>query len=206
MIQAFNTPEFQLTVYLLQAIVAVLAADLAVGITHHAMDSYGSDSCKVRFLATIFRNNRLHHAYPKAILRHGWINNVVETGVIGAGVLAAFWALDMLTWPILVFSFVVAMSGVVHRWQHIDEDQLCGPVRALQWLGLIQNRKQHMAHHREHNINYGIVTNVVNNVLEYTKFFRRIELLVKWISGRVPFNLDDISRLTRKLGGPAFKH
>lgn len=192
-------------IFVLQTYAAVLAADLAIASAHFAMDRFGDPACKVGFLATIFRNNRLHHSYPKAILRHGWINNMIETGVIGLASLATFWALDLLNWPTFVFSVVVAISGVVHRWQHMNANDVWKVVHVLQAMGLLQSRQQHREHHRQHDMNYSIITNHVNKLLEATKLFRGVEVVVEALSGKRPFDLAMISRVMRMKQGPAFQ-
>lgn len=187
--------------YILVSLVAsVLAADLMIAFGHWAMDRYGSDTCRVESARRVFVANRTHHAWPTKLLQNSLIGNAAETAFIGAAVVVVAWIFGMLTWQVWVFATAVGVSAIYHRWQHEPKDRVHCIVRALQKIGLLQDRRQHSEHHREHDINYAVLTNIANHILEATKVFRKIECLIERWFGIRPFDLDALSQEVRKSG------
>lgn len=181
-----------------QFIAAWIAADLAVAFAHWAMDRYGDPHSRLMaWLARVFENNRLHHAWPKAILRHGPLMNAIETMFIAGAVLLGAYLSGYLNIFSTVFAVGVGMSSVIHRWLHEPIDQRCCVGRVLSVLRLIPSPRQHRDHHRYHDVNYGVLTVTVNRVLEYTKIFRRLERLFSLIASCKPFDLKAISDRVR---------
>lgn len=158
-----------------QVLAMILAADLLIALAHRLMDKFGEPSWRPKLLGRIFRNNREHHAWPQHLLRHGALKNATETLPIGLGILLAAWIVDMLTWQVMVFAAAVAWSAVFHRLLHLRPEEVCLPVRWLQRIGVLQSRSQHVDHHRWHDRNYAVLTNVANWLLERTQAFKIID-------------------------------
>lgn len=186
-------------VYVITSLVAaILAADLSIAFGHWAMDRYGSDTCRIEFARRVFVANRSHHAWPTRLLQNSLIANASETLVIGVVILVLAWMLGMLTWQVWVFASAVGISAIYHRWHHEPKDRINFVVRIAQKVGLLQDRRQHSEHHRAHDINYSVLTNLANYILEATKAFRKIECLIERCFGIRPFDLEGISNESRK--------
>ena len=175
----------------------ILAADLAIAVFHHLMDRYGDPSCPWKWFSDIIKANRLHHSYPSALLQKTPLKNAAETLAIGIAIAGVAWILGALTWQVFLFSFVVGVSALVHRVHHIPTNRLCGFIKALQAIGLLQEKSQHSDHHRYHDVNYSVITNVVNWVLEKTRALRFLEKAIGWL-GFKPYDLEAISNEERR--------
>lgn len=108
------------------------------------------------------------------------------------------WFFGFLTWHVVLFAAVVAYSAVYHRLQHLPRGQVCPTVRMLQRMKILQDRRQHYDHHVKHDVNYAVLTNVANWLIERTGAFRHLEKLIEACCKRIPFDLAKISRIARK--------
>jgi hypothetical protein len=183
---------------LIAAAAVFVFADLLIALVHHLMDRYGDPSCWMRPFGDIFAANRRHHARPTDLLRHGPLANAAETIPIALGILALAWLFDLLTWHVVMFATAVAYSAVYHRLQHLPREQVCALVRMLQRMKILQDRRQHYEHHVRHDVNYAVLTNVANWLLEKTGALRRLERLIDACCDRIPFDLKKISRDARR--------
>lgn len=191
--------------HMLGAAATFLMADLLIALVHYLMDRHGHPTLWNRgwirrLIATILINNRKHHAWPQLLLRHSALLNAAETLPIGIAVMLVAWAFDVLTWHVVLFAAAIAYSAVYHRLLHLPRDQVCAIVRLLQRINVLQRREQHYAHHVHHNVNYAVLTNVANWLLESTKVLRLVDLVVRLCCGSNPADLARVSKDMRKQG------
>lgn len=165
-------------VHLAQILAVVFGADIFIATAHFLMDRFGDPTCKPKFMGLIFANNQMHHAFPSAILRHGPLANASETLTIGFAIVVIAWLLHVLTWHVVLFAAAVAASAIIHRWQHLPIKDVHCMIKWLQAQGIIQSRAHHSAHHRRHDVNYAVLTNAANHVLEHTKLLWCAEWLI----------------------------
>ena len=156
-------------------LLGLVASDVISGIVHWLADTYGSPTMPV--FGSFVRTFREHHADPKAITRHDWIEANGDVCLFSAPVHAGalLWVDDpwMLSWMTGLFMGSYSNSQL-HKWAHLD----CPPrlVRWLQRLGIVLSSSHHDQHHRgPHLTHYCITTGWTNSALDYLRFFRILE-------------------------------
>ena len=168
---------------------AVLAADFVSGAVHWAEDTYArvKPYRKVPLINTIALDNELHHRRPREVLARSWWQSSWDITLIGALVIAAAWAMGVLSCAILVFVVLSINANQIHKWTHRNPRENPWWVTRLQRLYLLQTPRHHGRHHSgEKNSNYCVVTNFLNPVLEEVSFWRRLERVIDRLRGRAP--------------------
>ena len=85
------------------------------------------------------------------------------------------------------FAFCVLFCQQFHVWAHGSKSELPPLVVALQDIGLLVSRERHVEHHRApYNNNYCVVSGVWNKVLDESKFFEALEMVVYFKLGMKP--------------------
>jgi sterol desaturase/sphingolipid hydroxylase (fatty acid hydroxylase superfamily) len=176
------------------AVLAYLAADFISGFVHFLADNFGSSETPVIGPGFI-SGFREHHVDPEGITTHDfidtngnnslvsippmllvWLAVPVETMVIGC-LFAAFFLLTCLA---------VFLTNQFHKWAHMQDPP--SPAAWLQRRGLILSKEHHDIHHASpYDTYYCITVGFWNPLLERTRFFERIEkLLRRFIPGTDP--------------------
>ncbi|KAL7143186.1 hypothetical protein ABFS83_08G174400 [Erythranthe nasuta] len=175
------------------AFVGYVAADLATGIYHWAIDNYGGAATPI--FGSQIDAFQSHHRHPSAITKRQLANNL---HIPAAFATAAVLPVNVLFGDPVLLAFAGAFAGCVmfsqqfHAWAHAPKWKLPPVVAALQDAGVILGRAQHAAHHRPpYNSNYCIVSGVWNRVLDKTKFFTAAEVVVEWVVGYRPRSWSD---------------
>jgi ubiquitin-conjugating enzyme E2 variant len=84
-----------------------------------------------------------------------------------------------------LFLFFVFMTSLSHRWAHATEAPQIA--RFFHKLGLLLPPEHHARHHVvPHTSHYCITSGCLNTILDKTRFFRVLELLVHAVIGLVP--------------------
>lgn len=130
-----------------------LVSDLLGGLLHWALDSFGSVRTPVIGDAFI-RPFREHHADPRAMTRHDFIETHGASCIAAMPVLAAT-SLMPLQSPASLFVhallLVIALGALAtnqcHKWAHMDEHEVPAAVRFAQRLRLILPPEEHARHH-----------------------------------------------------------
>jgi ubiquitin-conjugating enzyme E2 variant len=166
----------------------IAAADLASGFVHWAADTWGRDDLPVvgPLLLVPFR---IHHINPDDFLRRRFVDTNGEVALLSVPVLLSLFAVPLdASWHGPVAMFGLAFCGVgmmtnqIHQWAHMPAPPR--PVRWLQDLGVLLGRGEHAAHHqRPYDARYCITTGWCNGPLEAARFFRRIETMVRRLTG-----------------------
>ena len=168
-----------------QLILLVLAADFMGGVFHWAEDSYGTE--KTPFWGPVFvRPNILHHADPAAMMRKHWLPNNAPLFGVSIAILLVAWALDALSWQVLVFAVFGAFNQQAHRFAHTPSVRLPGFIRVLRRLHVLQDARHHWRHHRPpHRTHFCVLTPLMNPMLDKMGFWRGLEWCVRPIIGPV---------------------
>lgn len=156
-------------------LLGLVASDAISGIVHWAADTYGSPSMPL--FGAFVRTFREHHADPKAITRHDWIETNGDVCLFSTPVHATslLWVDDpwALSWMTGLFMGSYSNSQI-HKWAHMDH-----PPRVICWLqrvSVVLSSPHHQQHHRgPHLTHYCITTGWANGVLDCLRFFRIIE-------------------------------
>lgn len=156
-------------------LLGLVASDVVSGTVHWLADTYGSPTMPV--FGSFVRTFREHHADPKAITRHDWIEANGDVCLFSAPVHASalLWVDDpwILSWMTGLFMGSYSNSQI-HKWAHLE-----GPPRFVRWLqrlGVVLSPSHHDQHHRgPHLTHYCITTGWTNGALDYLRFFRMLE-------------------------------
>ena len=167
----------------LDIVLVVLLVDLASGFVHWLEDSYGRAEWPITG-ALITRPNILHHQSPTAFTHNSWLRSADVLIVMGGMIIAVAWALDLLTWQLLLFVAIGANANEFHKWAHIPAARRHPIVCVLQRYGVLQTPRHHAAHHMGNKDSaYCAVTNLVNPVVDALGLWRGLEKCVEWLFG-----------------------
>jgi plasmanylethanolamine desaturase len=183
---AIAGPARELGGLALEFVLVVLLVDLASGIGHWLEDTYGNPDTPLIGRLVIVPNLE-HHAQPRAFLAKSWLQSCGDLMLAGALLVAAAWALDLLTWHVVVFALVGSQANQIHKWAHQNPREKGALVHLLQRLRLLQTPREHGQHHQgATDSHYCTVTNALNPLLERLRVWRRLEGLVERTFGLRP--------------------
>ncbi len=167
-----------------QFLAILLCADFLSGLFHWWEDTYGNPNWPI-LGKHIVQPNLLHHHEPRAFLKGNYWqrnNTSIITGVILIAIPLLF------GWFSFFYAACIALasqSNEIHRKAHQSDNENGRLICYLQSIGLLQSRKHHGKHHQSpYSINYCIITNYLNPVLEFIRFFQILE----WCLAKV-FNI-----------------
>lgn len=166
----------------------MLSADFISGLVHWLADSYWHATTPFwgpKFVAPF----REHHVDPLAITRHDFVEANCDNCLVALLVLGpsyfflptrdAMWATLFASY-VLLFASSVLLTSLAHGWAHMDS-----PPALVAWLqrrGLLISREHHDHHHiRPHKTHYCITGGWLNPLLDRTRFFRRLEVVLDWL-------------------------
>ena len=167
------------------ALAAWIATDFLTGLAHWAFDTWGS--LDTPFIGAWFiRPFREHHADPKAMTRHDFIETngsccIAALPVVGAAALLPLDGTAAITLQaLLLFAALGApMSNQCHKWAHTSPRRLGRVARLLQRGGFALSPAQHHRHHAApHDSHYCIASGWLNAPLDAIGFFRTLELAI----------------------------
>ncbi|QDV26726.1 fatty acid desaturase CarF family protein [Aureliella helgolandensis] len=167
--------------YLLGWIVAsYLAADLLAGFWHWLEDRYFEETWPIvgKYIA---KPNSLHHEQPTAFLFQSyWKRN--WTTILPAAVAFAC----SLWHPIALVFVFVSQANEIHAWAH-NKGKVSPLIAAIQETGILQSPKHHAEHHRSpFAIRYCVMSDLLNPILDYFQFWRKLEGLLETATGIRP--------------------
>lgn len=175
------------------ALSGYVMADLGSGVYHWGIDNYGRAGTPL--LGPQIEAFQGHHRWPCTITRRQFANNLHALGkAVAFTVLPITLLSDDPAW----LAFVAVCSGCImfsqqfHAWAHTTRSRLPAAVAALQDAGVLVSPVQHAAHHRApYNNNYCIVSGVWNEVLDDSRFFEAMEMLIFFRFGVRPRSWTD---------------
>ncbi|KAJ1460921.1 Kua-ubiquitin conjugating enzyme hybrid localization domain-containing protein [Pelagophyceae sp. CCMP2097] len=173
------------------AVAAVAAgvglADLFSGVFHWATDNYGGIDTPIFGQACAAFQG--HHLAPWTITYRSTSNNVHK---IAKAATPAIAAAAMLAPPALGLSLVVMFYGQVlaqefHKWSHFPPSEQPPLMRRLQRWGLALSTAEHGRHHTQpYHAHYCIFNGMLNQALDKSNFWRRLEACVFRFNGAEP--------------------
>lgn len=175
-------------------LLSMVAADLVSGMVHWLADTWGTVEFPI-LGPTLIKNFREHHADPKALTRKGLIETNGDNCMIvfPAQLGALLVPLDgrpewvFLFTFLLGFTFWIVMTNQIHKWAHMEVEELSWPVRVLQRLRIVLPKSEHDVHHTApFESHYCITNGWLNPILAKTRFFRILEIAGNRIFGAIP--------------------
>ena len=176
-------PLAWLPVLAFAAVLGWAFADFASGLVHFVCDRFGSEATPLIGPAVI-RPFRAHHADPRAIATHGFVelsgNNALALSPLlaASGQLAPLFGEALL--PSAAFSGLMSAcvgllaTNEIHRWAHLPRAPRIA--RALRRLGVAITAEAHARHHRgAHDVAFCITSGWCNAVLDRAHVWSRLE-------------------------------
>lgn len=161
----------------------LLAVDFASGVLHWLEDSYGKASWPI-LGKHVVAPNILHHHQPRAFTKTSFWDRNSVTLVIGGLILLAVTLLGGFHWLWVLAALLAGISNEVHCWAHRSPRENGPVITFLQRIRLLQTPKAHAVHHTDpKDRSYCTMTNFLNPVLDYLRFFDRIEKAVFKLTG-----------------------
>lgn len=174
----------EISLFLINSLGAIVAADFMSGLAHWLFDSYGNENTPI-LGKNFIHPFREHHSDSKAITRHDFIETngnsaiallliiIIPTLSLWYSPLGAYFTPIVLVFP-LVFQFSVLMTNQFHKWAHMDKQPFF--VHLLQKMKFILCPKHHsLHHHAPFERHYCITTGWLNVFLERIAFFPKME-------------------------------
>ncbi len=168
------------------AVLAYLAADFISGFVHFLADNFGSSEMPVlgpHFIGAF----REHHEDPKGITCHYFVDTNGNNSLVSLPFMLLVWLVVPIDITVggyffgaffLLLCLAVFLTNQFHKWAHMENP----PSFAL-WLqrrGLILSKEHHDIHHASpYDTYYCITVGFWNPLLERTRFFERIEKLLR---------------------------
>ena len=174
---------------------SMVTADLISGLVHWLADTWGTVEIPI-LGPTLIKNFREHHSDPKALARKGLIETNGDNCMISlpaqVGALciplegvSAGWIFAYVF--VFSFTFWIMLTNQVHKWAHMEEEELGWLVKFLQRTWLILPRTEHKIHHTvPFESHYAITNGWLNRPLARIGFYRFLEWLGWRIFGAIP--------------------
>tara|TARA_B100000683_G_C12455762_1_gene541963 strand:- start:530 stop:1099 length:570 start_codon:yes stop_codon:yes gene_type:complete len=160
----------------LNIVVLFLLADFTTGIYHFFVDTYGVFNSK--FLKKSVDPLLLHHIDPLFITKQSYwqINGgmyVFSCVIFCASLFLGFY------WELFLFLLFCSNGNLIHKWSHVEPEEVPEIGKVLQKLTLIQTKEHHAQHHTNSFMgNYCVMSNYLNPILRVVRFW---ELIIKFL-------------------------
>lgn len=167
----------------IQIVACVFAAELLAGFVHWLEDSYISEDTPL-LGKLVGKPNIVHHHFPRFFTRLSWWQSSWDI-VIACGVfLLGAWWLGLLGWQAWFFAFILANANEVHKWAHRTRRENGRVISFFQDLGVLQSARHHAIHHTDpKSTHYCTMTNLLNPLLQWLRFWEILEWLVLRVFG-----------------------
>src|ERR687897_2485601 len=168
------------------AVLAYLAADFISGFVHFLADNFGSSKMPVigpHFIGAF----REHHVDPMGITRHDFIDTNGNNCLVSLPFMLLVWLVVPIEITVggyffgaffLLLCLAVFLTNQFHKWAHTED-----PPSFAVWLqrrGLILSKEHHDIHHASpYDTYYCITVGFWNPLLDRTRFFERVEKLLR---------------------------
>jgi ubiquitin-conjugating enzyme E2 variant len=156
-------------------VVTWLVVDLISGFVHWCEDNYGRPSA--RFVGRrITKPNILHHFRPRAFVTNSWFASSSLLVLACIAALLVAWILGQLSPMVVLGAVLGANANQVHKWSHRTESENGRIIVTLQRLRLVQTPSHHAGHHVcQKDSHYCVLSNVLNPILDWSRFWRGLE-------------------------------
>ena len=185
--------ELELLWLILLAVpLSMVLGDLVTGVVHWSADTYWTDETPI-IGHSLIKPFRLHHLYPKDICTHNLVTTIGNSCILAVPLLATciYFLLDeqvsgwlaFATFTLAGLALVTVATNLFHKWAH--QDQPGRVARLLQRARLVLGPANHQVHHTEPFDKYYCITNGwLNPVLQKLRFFRGLEMMLRWFGIR----------------------
>ena len=152
----------------------MLLADFVTGIVHFWMDQYGRED--MPFVGKhVIEINILHHSKPRNMVKRGYFSLTYTSWILGLMIGLAAYLMGGLGWQVVFIILYAGNANQIHKWAHQSPKETGPIIHFLQKIRLIQSRRHHrMHHHAPYDRNYCILTDWLNPLLHYIRFWEGV--------------------------------
>jgi len=163
---------------IIEFIATVLIADFISGLVHWTEDTFWTEKTTIlgRWLV---QPNVQHHNNGAAFVKNNWLQSSWDLLAAGLIILAISVVFDVLTWQVCLFLLLSVNANQIHKWSHMNRNQVPLLVALLQKYRFLQTSGHHAHHHRGgKNTHYCVITDYTNPILDKAGFWRALESLL----------------------------
>ena len=166
-------------VIFLQVIIGCALADFVVAVFHWFEDNYlPVKKYRWRVIEELAKNNAVHHARPRDILKYSvWIN-MCDPAIAGACIALLIFLATGCAPTSIAFLVTTSMTQPIHQFQHMTRLERPFLAHVLFMTHLIVDPRTHHLHHSSKTTQYGIVFSHLNHLYETTGVWRHLEATV----------------------------
>ena len=177
-----------ITILILEIFGIILLADFISGIGHWWEDAYGNPNWTWFGIGKhIVQPNLEHHQKPRKFLNQGYYSRNNSTFAVVGIAAVIFFLCSILTWQSTLLLVILSQINEVHAMAHRSPKEKWEIISYFQSIGLLQSSKQHGEHHiSPYDINYCILTDYLNPLLNKINFWQNIEKAIKFFTGISP--------------------
>lgn len=157
----------------------MLLTDFITGTVHWWEDAYGNPSWKLLGKSVVVPNLE-HHQYPRKFLKHGMWPRIRLSFIIAMSLGTIAYLFGVLIWEVAFVLVYASLANEIHAITHKTDKENGRLICWIQKTGLIQTRRMHGHHHTSpYDVNYCVMTNYLNPVLNKTRFWIGLEWVVQ---------------------------
>ena len=171
---------FDFFIIIIQIAIIILFADLLSGFVHWIQDRYSIKNTSLLNKIVILYAKE-HHENPEKILSYSWIERNHFPIIVSFFSLLVLHLLNLLNWQSITLIILFLFSGEFHYLSHRPKEKNGKIILFLQKIRIIQREEHHKYHHIYGIDNYCIITEVMNPILNKSKFFIKLENLLSYL-------------------------
>jgi len=168
-------------IYIIQVLLLILLSDFITGHIHWWEDAYGNPNWKFLGLGKyVVLPNLEHHKYPRKLCEGSFFDRIKISLITGMFILFIIYLIfHKLNWQTIFVIVYSSLANEFHSMSHKTDKENGKIVCMMQKIGLIQSRKMHGYHHTSpYNINYCVMTNYLNPILNKIKYWEFLEWVI----------------------------
>lgn len=163
----------------LKIFMLMLLTDLLTGTVHWWEDAYGNPSWKYLGKSVVIPNLE-HHQYPRKFLKHGMWPRIRLSFIIAVSLGTIAYLFGVLSWEVGFVLIYASLANEIHAITHKTDKENGKLICWIQKTGLIQTRRMHGHHHTSpYDVNYCVMTNYLNPILNKTRFWLGLEWVIQ---------------------------
>lgn len=187
--------------YIINTVTAFFIAEFITASFHFAEDTYGTQMENALVRKHIVLPNIEHHRAPLKMTQKSWMQTVKATSIAMAAIniiiLPPYFLFSsnikipsglgsekFITTSISFWYFYtmlnifICSANLIHKWAHTPKNKLPKIIKLLQDCYILQTHYNHSLHHINLNSDYCVMSNIMNKILDYTGFWRAVEIIL----------------------------
>lgn len=164
---------------IIEILLCIIVTDILTGTVHWWEDTYGNPDWK-HFGDSIVKPNIEHHKSPRKFLKDTFFQRIKLSAGIAFSIAIILLIIGVLNWQILFCLIYASLANEIHAITHRTDKENGKLIYLIQKTGLIQSRRMHGYHHSApFDVNYCVLTNYANPILNKIKFWTILEHTIR---------------------------